>query len=79
MAAELPGYQWLDSSSDWASRRAERLSVVVADPPTRKGHPMTPTIIIDVEDSERGRDALALGYSLGATTSARLVTVTSAA
>ncbi|MEO8969964.1 MAG: hypothetical protein ABI427_20825 [Solirubrobacteraceae bacterium] len=40
---------------------------------------MTPTIIIDFEDSERGRDALALGYSLGATTSARLVTVTSAA
>jgi nucleotide-binding universal stress UspA family protein len=38
---------------------------------------MTPTIIIEFEDSERGRDALALGHSLGATTGARLVTVTS--
>jgi nucleotide-binding universal stress UspA family protein len=38
---------------------------------------MTPTIIIEFEDSERGRDALALGRSLGATTGARLMTVTS--
>lgn len=38
---------------------------------------MTPTIIIDFSDRERGLDALALGRSLSELTEARLVTVTS--
>lgn len=36
---------------------------------------MTPTIIIEFDDSERGRDAVALAGNLGDITGARFVTV----
>jgi nucleotide-binding universal stress UspA family protein len=53
------------------------LPIACLNPATSKETAMPSTIVIDFNDSSRGRDALALARSLGDITGARFVTVTS--